>query len=170
MRKMTSAGANKLLRKLREDRDFWDRKEDECQIYIAAADEAPVVPEYDYEETAGKIAKIDDEILRIKHAINQANVSHTISVKGREMTIDTVLVRMAQLSGRKAVLGIMRSRQPKSRVNDYMSVRKAAPEYQYINYDLETVNSEYEKVDSEIMEMQIELDRYNQTVMFDVDM
>ena len=79
------------------------------------------------------------------------------------MTIDTVLVRMAQLSGRKAVLGIMRSRQPKSRVNDYMSVRKAAPEYQYINYDLETVNSEYEKVDSEIMEMQIELDRYNQT-------
>ena len=54
MRKMTSAGANKLLRKLREDRDFWTRKEDERQIYIAAADEAPVVPEYDYEETAGK--------------------------------------------------------------------------------------------------------------------
>ena len=104
MRKMTSAGANKLLRKLREDRDFWTRKEDERQIYIAAADEAPVIPEYDYEETARKIAEIDDEILRIKHAINQANVSHTISVKGREMTIDTVLVRMAQLSAEKRFL------------------------------------------------------------------
>ena len=64
MRKMTSAGANKLLYVYLLDRDFWARKEDECQIYIAAADEAPVVPEYDYEETAGKIAKIDDEILR----------------------------------------------------------------------------------------------------------
>ena len=73
MRKMTSAGANKLLRKLREDRDFWTRKEDECQIYIAAADEAPVIPEYDYEETAGKIAEIDDEIMEMQIELDRYN-------------------------------------------------------------------------------------------------
>ena len=43
------------------------------------------------------------------------------------------------------------------------------PEYKYINYDLEVIRQEYDRISNTIMEMQIALDRYNQTVLFDVD-
>ena len=44
-----------------------------------------------------------------------------------------------------------------------------APEYKYINYDLELIKQEYERVSNAIMEMQMALDRYNQTVLFEVN-
>ncbi len=47
--------------------------------------------------------------------------------------------------------------------------RKTAPEYQYINYDLDLIKREYEQIDAEVSAMQIALDKYNQTVEFDVD-
>jgi hypothetical protein len=87
-----------------------------------------------------------------------------------EMTIDNILVRMAQLNNRKAVLDRMRKQQPKARLNTSLySARKTTPEYQYINYDLELIKKEYERIDGEIAAMQIALDKYNQTVEFDVD-
>ena len=52
MKKMTSAYANKVLRKLGEDKDFWREKEQEGYLYVAALDEEPVIPDYNYEEVA----------------------------------------------------------------------------------------------------------------------
>lgn len=86
------------------------------------------------------------------------------------MTIDEVLVKMAQLNKRKAVLDKLRKQAPKTRINSGIySPRKTAPEYQYINYDLELVKGEYERVDAEIAAMQIALDKYNQTFEFEVE-
>ena len=42
--KMTSAYANKLIKKLNEDKAFWSNKERNSCTYIAAVDEDPVVP------------------------------------------------------------------------------------------------------------------------------
>lgn len=39
----------------------------------------------------------------------------------------------------------------------------------YINYDLDLIKREYERVSETIMEMQMALDLYNQTVLFDVE-
>lgn len=170
MTKMTSAYANKVLRKLSDDKGFWLNKEREGYLYVAAVDEEPVVPEYDYVEVAGTIAGIDAKIAKIKHAINVANCTNEITVGDTAMTIDTVLVRMAQLNRRRAILDDMRKHQPKTRINSGLySSRKTAPEYQYINYDLDLIKSEYERVDAEVAAMQIALDKYNQTVEFDVD-
>ena len=106
----------------------------------------------------------------IKHAINITNVNGTIRVGNMDMTIDAALVKMAQLNKRKSTLDVMRKRQEKTRVSaGYFGARKAAPEYQYINYDLETVNKEYERIDGEIAEMQIALDKFNQTYEFEVE-
>ncbi len=86
------------------------------------------------------------------------------------MNIDNILVKMAQLNNRKAVLDRMRKQQPKARLSTSLySSRKTAPEYQYINYDLELIKKEYERIDAEIAAMQLALDRYNQTVEFEVD-
>ena len=53
-------------------------------------------------------------------------------------------------------------------LHSYIS-RNSVPEYRYINYDLELVKEEYEKVTLAIMEMQMALDKYNQIEQFDVD-
>lgn len=167
--KMTSAYANKMLRKLTEDKDFWRQKERDGCFYIAAADEEPVIPDYDYAQVAAEIAAIDEKIVRIKHAVNVNNVTNRIQVGESTMAIDEILVRMAQLNNRKAVLDNLRKQQPKTRINSGMySARKTAPEYEYINYDLELIKKEYECVDGQIAAMQIALDKYNQTFEFEV--
>ncbi len=170
MAKMTSAYASKVIRKLNEDKEFWLNKEREGSIYVAATDEEPVIPDYNYEEVAKQIEELDSKILKIKHALNINNASSRIKVGEAEMSVDEILVRMAQLSNRKTVLDIMRKREPKHRINSgYYASRKTSPEFEYINYDLEVVKREYERVDAQIAEMQIALDKYNQTFEFDVE-
>lgn len=173
MTKFTSAYASKVLRKLNEDKIFWTEKERTSYFYTAAADEEPVIPDYDYASVAATIAEIDEKMCKIKHAINVTNATVEIAVENGKpkMTIDTILVKMAQLNKRKAVLDLMRKQQPKTRIHmSSYSARKAVPEYQYINYDLELIKAEYERIDSEIAAMQIALDKHNQTYEFEVDL
>lgn len=167
--KMTSAVANKMIRRLTEDKSFWRTKENEGATYVAALDEQPVIPNYDYVTVAGEIASIDEKIAILKHAINLNNVTNTVVVGARSLTIDEVLVRMAQLNERKRVLDYMRKRDPQVRLSTSFAARKTAPEYEYINYDLELVKKEFELVDEEISAMQLALDKYNQTFEFEVE-
>lgn len=171
MQKMTSAYANKMLKSLEEDKAFWVNKEETSSTYVVANNEEPVVPEYDYMQVANTIAEIDEKIAVIKHALNVANATAKVAVGDIEISIDTILIRMAQLNKRKNVLDVMRKRLPKAREDQrsYMS-RNTVPEYRYINYDLELIKKEYEAVSKVIMEMQMVLDKYNQTVQFEVDM
>ena len=169
MQKMTSAYANKMIKSLEEDKAFWVNKEATSSTYVASINEEPVVPEYDYTEVAATIAELDEKIAIIKHALNVSNATAKVPVGDREMSIDTILIRMAQLNKRKAVLDQMRKQLPKAREEQAYMSRNAVPEYRYINYDLELVKGEYEVVSNTIMEMQMALDKYNQTVQFEVE-
>ena len=171
MMKMTSAYANKLLRQLDEDKDFYLNKEQNSCTYVAAMGEEPVIPDYDYEATEKEIEAIDVKIQKIKHAINLANVTRTVCVENAEYSIDVVLVRMAQLNRRKAMLDFMRKQLPKERQEShgYIANRSNVPEYKCINYDLDLIKKEYERISKEIMEMQIALDKHNQTYEFEVE-
>ena len=169
MQKMTAAYANKMIKSLEEDKAFWVNKEATSSTYVASINEEPVVPEYDYTEVAATIAELDEKIAIIKHALNVSNATAKVPVGDREMSIDTILIRMAQLNKRKAVLDQMRKQLPKAREEQAYMSRNAVPEYRYINYDLELVKREYEAVSNTIMEMQMALDKYNQTVQFEVE-
>ena len=168
MQTMTSAYANKMLKSLEEDKAFWVNKEAASSTYVAAINEEPVVPEYT--EVATTIAALDEKIAIIKHALNVTNATAKVQVGDAEMSIDTILIKMAQLNKRKSVLDQMRKQLPKAREeqHSYMS-RNAVPEYRYINYDLELIKKEYEAVSKTIMEMQRVLDKYNQTVQVEVE-
>ena len=116
------------------------------------------------------LLRLMKKIVRIKHAINIVNATNEITVGDKKMSIDAILVRMAQLNKCKNVLDRMRKQQPKTRINSGMyTARKTVPEYQYINYDLDLIKKEYEEIDSEIATMQIALDKFNQTFEFDVE-
>ena len=168
--KMTSAYANKVLKRLEEDKLYWRNVEEDSYLYTASDDEEPLIPEYDYSDVASKIEDIDNKICIIKHAINLANVTSQIEVDDEIMSADMILVKMAQLNKRKRVLDDMRKRQPKVRLSTgYTGRNKNATEYRYINYDLEVVKAEYERIDSYIAKMQLQLDKYNQTFEFEVD-
>ena len=170
MQKMTSAYANKLLRSLEEDKEYLLNQESESSTYRAAVNEEPVIPEYDYAKTAAGLSAIDDRICRIKHAVNLNNALARVQVGQAVMSVDTILIRMAQLNRRKATLDEMRKQLPKKRETGYsLNQRNVVPEYTYINYDLNLVKQEYDRISSEIMNMQMALDLYNQTVQFDVD-
>ena len=170
MQTMTSAYANKMLKSLEEDKSFWLNKEEESCTYVAAINEDPVIPDYDYAEVAATIAALDEKIAIIKHALNMTNANAKVQVGDDKMSIDSILIKMAQLNRRKTVLDVMRKRLPKAREGQrsYMS-RNSVPEYRYINYDLDLIKKEYEFVSKSIMEMQMALDKYNQTVQFEVD-
>lgn len=168
---MTSAFANKMLKQLSEEKDYWVNKESTSAVYTAAVGETPVVPDYDYSEVSAKIEELDCKVTKIKHAINLANVTSMILVGDVEYSVDSILIRMAQLNKRKAFLDILRKNQEKSRKEtDYFRGHSANPEYQYINYDLAQVKQDYENISNEIMEMQMALDKYNQTFEFEVEL
>lgn len=170
MQKMTSAYANKMLKSLEEDKAYWVNKEQNSNTYVAAVNEEPVIPEYDYMEVANIINAIDEKIAIIKHAINVSNATSLIAVGDKQMSVDTILVKMAQLNKRKYVLDYMRKQLPKAREEQHSyGSRNNVPEYRYINYDLDLIKQEYENVSKTIMDMQMALDIYNQTHQFDVE-
>lgn len=168
--KVTSAYANKILKELEEEKEYWRKKESISHTYTAAIGEEPFIPEYDYVEVAKNIADIDEKICKIKHAINLSNVNVPILVGEKKMSVDTILVSMAQLNKRKLILDNMRKKMPKMRTDSLsFSAGESGPEYVYINYDLDVVKEDYKTVSREIMQMQIALDKHNQTYEFEID-
>ena len=115
MQKMTSAYANKMLRNLEEEKAYWLNKEAVSGTYVASTDEEPVIPEYDYSTVASIIAEIDEKTAIIKHALNLTNATAKVKVGDSEMSVDTILIKTAQLNKRKSILDHMRKQLPKSR-------------------------------------------------------
>lgn len=162
--KVTSAGANKLLRSLEDEKMYLREIEQQSCTYIMSENETDGKPDYDYLETKRQIEEIDEKVLKIKHAINLFNTRTVLPNLG--ITIDTALVKMAQLNQMKAKLDVMRKRLPKERMHSF---GKDVVEYTHINYDLSTVREDYKKVTDQIAEIQLALDTCNQTLEFDID-
>lgn len=165
--KMTSAEANKLLRKLHDDHSALESMEMESRTFVAATTEKieDARPEYDYTAVQEKLAELEDKARRLKHAINVFNISQTIDDSG--MTIDQALVYIPQLSERKRKLAIMRAAQKKKR-NESMKSSNLI-EYTYANYDIEQAEADYQSTNDELARVQNALDLINSTVQFEID-
>lgn len=171
--KFTPATAHKKIKQLTEKKQRLEQLERDSKSYICAIDEEPLIPEYDYEKITAEITRIDREVVMIKHAINEVNLEAKIMVEDSELaahvyTIDQILIEMAQLNHRKGILENMINKQPKSRVDNIYSSRNNIIEYEYLNYDLDTVRRDYEHIDNKITNMQLALDKYNQTYEFEI--
>jgi hypothetical protein len=165
--KVTSAEANKLLRKLNDDHDALKQMEAESRIFVAATTEdlEDARPDYDYEATQRSLAELELQIRKLKHTINLFNVSQTIDESG--MTIDQALIAIPQLSDRKRKLSVMRAAQKKKRNESVRSTNLI--EYTYANYDVEQAEQDYQTTIAELSRIQNALDLVNSTVQFEID-
>lgn len=165
MNQVTSAAANKMIRKLEDDKAFLINRMIESSTYIEAEGSDPIIPDFNYEKTLLDVSIIDAKIMKIRHAVNKFNTETIIPEIG--LTIDQALVKMAQLNVIKNHLDTMRRRLPKSRYNAYGSTNII--QYQCVNYDIEQVKMDYDRISDQIIEIQMGLDTCNQTMMLELD-
>ena len=166
--KYTSAQANKLLKQLQEERAGLLTQEAQSRTFTAATTEnlEDVRPDYDYKAVQEQLAAVEKRIREVKHAINLFNVTH--APEGFDgMTIDQMLVYLPQLTERRIKLSRMANVLAKTRLPGGNS---PLIEYEYANYDLETVRRDLLAVTEELSRAQLALDHYNQTVLMETDL
>ena len=166
--KFTSAEANKLLRRLNDEKASVVLDENNGKSFIAATVEnvEDVRPEYDFERTREQISNYNAAIRKVKHAINLFNT--TTVVKEFDMTIDELLVYMPQISDEIDRLAGMAMVPAKSRQNSYGKVGGFI-EYEYANYDVKAAKDRYYEMYGLKQRMQTALDVLNNTVTFEID-
>lgn len=166
--KLTSAEANKMIRALRDQHRLLLLQEENVVSFIAATTEniEEVRPSYSYEETAAKFDEIERKIRKIKHALNVFNA--TTVVDGFDMTIDEMLVFLPQTSERLRKLEDMLAKPEKSRAQN--TGRTSIIEYEYLNYDLQKVQEDYDALMDLKNRALTALDVVNNTVPFEAEL
>ena len=166
---LTSTEANKLLKKIVEEKNIIVSQEEQTCKFNAAINEDvdSVRPEYNYDEIRLEIIKYDYKIRAIKHAINVFNTTTTVGDTG--MTIDEILVYIPQLTEKKNRLYLMQRRLPKQRTSVFGMGNNSVIDYTYANYDVDIAKRDYMAVSDELREIQTALDLVNSTITFEID-
>ena len=168
--KYTSAEAAKLLRRLNEEHEALLELERQSSSFVAAVSEdiESVRPAYELIAVQRKLAELEAQVRKVKHALNVFNSTHT--VPGFGMTIDQLLVYIPQLSQRKAKLRDMAGVLPKTRVKGRSAVNSAVIEYTYANYDVEAARAAADAASEELARAQTALDKVNSTETMEIDL
>lgn len=166
--KMTSAQAAKLLRQLNDEQKTLISRETNTKTFIASINEdiESVRPKYDYKSMQTKQIELETKIRKLKHILNIFNT--TTIIPEFNMTIDEMLVYLPQLTQRWKKVSIMKDALPKSRVQDYSGSNII--DYEYANYDIQTVNDDYIAISNELSKAQTALDYINNTMELEIDL
>ena len=165
----TSAEANKLLKKLYEEREMLSREEAQASVFVAATVEnvGDVRPAYSFDEMNERINGVEQKILKVKHAINVFNT--TTEIDGFDMTIDEMLVFIPQLTAQKERLKTMSNRLPMQRKSQKYGEKSNFIEYEYANYNTEVALEMFKKISDVLVDAQLALDKVNTTKTMKID-
>ena len=175
MKTFSPATATKYIRVLEDEKENLLQKESKRSTYMAAFEEEPEVPVYDYVATRRRIAEIDELVRKVRHALHAHNVTSVLSEFG--MTVDEALIELAQLSAERRTLDGMRNRQQKERYDSYDlnygrrcgEQQRDVVEYVYANYDVDQAERDYQEIYRRIVDLQSAIDYSNQTTSFEVE-
>ena len=167
--KVNSAVANKMLKKITEEYEALKLKETRTKDFLATMNENPdsIRPKYDFNKTQSELYAYEEKIRKIKHALNVFN-TNTI-IPEFNITIDEMLVLIPQLTKQKSKLSAMKSKLPKMREKQVGYGANSVIDYCYINYDIEEVEIEYEKIADRLTKAQLALDSVNTCVEFELN-
>lgn len=170
MIKVTSDAANKLIKKLEQEKGILIDKISKMSTFVVAVTEnydqikAEQEAEFNLNETISQIDEIDKKIITIRHAKSVFNNS---VVMKNGLTVGDNIIRLAILERKKSIYSRLATRQKKIRNT---SINKDI-EYTYLNYDLEDAKKKYDSVYTEISEIQEELNIVNSSAeyKFEID-
>lgn len=170
MIKVTSDAANKLIKKLEQEKGILTDKISKMSTFVVAVTEnydqikAEQEAEFNLNETISQIDEIDKKIITIRHAKSVFNNS-VIMKNG--LTVGDNIIRLAILEREKGIYSGLATRQKRKRNT---SLNKDI-EYVYLNYDLEDAKKKYDSVYTEISEIQEELNIVNSSAeyKFEID-
>lgn len=164
--KMTSAQANKLLNRLKDDLNYLLTKEAQSHVFNAAVGEdiEDIRPEYSYINTQAAIDALEKKIRKVKHAINVFNT--TTVLPELDITIDEALILIPQLTKKRNKLNEMKSRLPRTRVNNFHGSNVI--DYEIVNYNISQVEEDYDIVVEELAALQTALDEVNNSETLDI--
>lgn len=162
---VTSALANKLIKGYTDELDHLVRVEGDSYSYTEVAGQVPIIPDYNFLDMQQKIEDLNWKIIKLKHAVSVFNTTHVI--EACDMTVDQILVRMAQLNRLKSKYQQMRNL-PEKKLNRSYGSSQAA-EYICRNFNVEAVEVAYNDVVNELRSLQLNLDLCNSTERFDID-
>lgn len=111
---------------------------------------------YDYDTVRAKIDGLDEQVCRLKAALNKINA--TVKVAGYSFTLGEGLVRLAQLSGKRAYLESLPEVQSSRRVT-YNGVI----EFTDCLYSVDKVKQDIAAVREAIYKLQMAIDKTNLT-------
>lgn len=165
MIKVTSDVANKLIKKLEQEKGILTDKISKMSTFVVAVTEnydqikAEQEAEFKLNETISQIDEIDKKIITIRHAKSVFNNS---VVMKNGLTVGDNIVRLAILEREKGIYSGLATRQKKKRNT---SLNKDI-EYVYLNYELEDAKKKYDSVYTEISEIQEELNIVNSSAEY----
>ena len=97
--KLTSAGANKMIKAWNEDLEGLLKKEEAESRTTYGINEEPLPANYDFARMQQQMDALNQKIAVLRHAVNVFNT--TTMLEGFGFTIDEALVRMAMLTKKK---------------------------------------------------------------------
>lgn len=165
MIKVTSDAANKLIKKLEQEKGILTDKISKMSTFVVAVTEnydqikSEQESEFNLNETISQIDEIDKKIITIRHAKSMFNNS---VVMKNGLTVGDNIIRLAILEREKNIYSRLATRQKKTRNT---SINKDI-EYTYLNYDLEDAKKKYDSVYTEISEIQEELNIVNSSAEY----
>ena len=152
----------KEIKRLEEEKNSWVIHErNNCRVsYIT--DEEPIMPNYDYAETSEALLEYDNEIRKLKGLLAYANA--TTIVEGFDMTIHEALVYLVQLNERVKRYNYLIGFQELTRKTVGIDGKI---EYTKIIYDQKDASRKYEDAKTEVIKLQMAIDRTNLTSYID---
>lgn len=152
----------KEIKRLEGEKDSWVTHErNNCRVSYMT-DEEPIMPNYDYVETSEALLEYDNRIRKLKGLLAYANA--TTIVEGFDMTINEALIYLAQLNVRVKRYDYLISFQKMTRKTVGIDGKI---EYTKILYDQEDAGRKLEEAKSEVIQLQMAIDRTNLTSFID---